>query len=312
METERWIGRYTQGLHGPMLLLFGAMHGNEPAGIYAIRRVIRLLNEEKEKKPDFEFRGTVIGLIANIEAYRQGVRFINKDLNRSWDYHDYNKFIHLPYHDRSIEQNQICEIMEVLRKEITLANPKSLVVLDIHTTSSKGGIFSVIGDHPLSEKIAVELHAPVVKGLLNGISGTSLHFFQEKYIGLPTAAIGFEAGHHHDPSSIDVATSAIINCMRTIGCVNIQDVENKHDNILKEWSRQLPKVTHFIGRYEVKDTSKFKMKSGFKNFDKIQKDQHLADDVDGPVISQYNAYILLPLYQKQGEDGFFVIDDVKC
>jgi succinylglutamate desuccinylase len=311
MQESRLIGRYSQGHAGPMLVLLGAMHGNEPAGIYAIRRVLRLLEEEKAKNSAFEFKGSVIGLIANLEAYKQGVRFINKDLNRSWHYEDYRHFINVSQEERSIEQNQIVDIIEEIRKEIHITSPESIVVLDIHTTSAYGGIFSIITDDPLSEKIAVELHAPVIKGMLDGITGSSIHFFHGNNMGIPTTAIGFEAGQHYDPSSIDVATSAIVNCMRTIGCVQPNDVENKHDDILLSWSQFLPKIAHYHSRYAVKDSTIFKMLPGYKSFDKIVKDQHLADDIDGPVFAEVDAYLLLPLYQMQGEDGFFlIVEDV--
>ena len=65
------------------------MHGNEPAGVEAIHTVIELLEREKKIKPHFEFRGTLLGLIGNLEAFSQKLRFIDKDLNRSWSFDTY-------------------------------------------------------------------------------------------------------------------------------------------------------------------------------------------------------------------------------
>jgi succinylglutamate desuccinylase len=49
------------------------------------------------------------------------------------------------------------------------------------------------------------------------------------------------------------------------------------------------------------------MLPGFNNFDKIVKGQPLAKDKNGPIYASIDGYILMPLYQKQGEDGFFII-----
>ena len=53
------------------------------------------------------------------------------------------------------------------------------------------------------------------------------------------------------------------------------------------------------------------MKPGYKNFQKISKGEVLAEDRNGHIVSQYNGRILMPLYQKQGEEGFFIIKEIK-
>ena len=48
------------------------------------------------------------------------------------------------------------------------------------------------------------------------------------------------------------------------------------------------------------------MVPGFENFDRIAKGQHLADDSSGPIMSPGKLRIFLPLYQGQGDDGYFL------
>jgi succinylglutamate desuccinylase len=55
------------------------MHGNEPGGAIAARRVIDRLS-----RPDAELRGEIIGLTGNLAALRAGRRYHVKDLNRQW------------------------------------------------------------------------------------------------------------------------------------------------------------------------------------------------------------------------------------
>ena len=84
MEINRVIGRYTGNKKGPLLIVFGAMHGNEPAGIKALDLMFKMLEVEPITNPDFHFRGRILGLCGNLRATQAGKRFIEKDLNRQW------------------------------------------------------------------------------------------------------------------------------------------------------------------------------------------------------------------------------------
>lgn len=304
---DRVIGRYSQNTDGPLLVAIGAMHGNEPAGVEAIRTVIELLEREKKIKPHFEFRGTLLGLIGNLEAFSQKLRFIDKDLNRSWSFDTYQIIKDMPASQLSSEQIEMLSIIRALRVEIENHQPKEIIVLDLHTTSAHGGIFSITSEDPMSIRMAIELHAPVIRGMLDNISGSSIHFFDGKNMGIPTTAIAFECGQHEDPESVYRGVAAIINCMRTIGCVNAHDVENKHDEILINFSQNLPKVNRLIGKYSIQHSGQFEMLPGFKSFDKVSTHQLLAYDGGVEVRCPQDAMILMPFYQKMGEDGFFLI-----
>jgi succinylglutamate desuccinylase len=50
----------------------------------------------------------------------------------------------------------------------------------------------------------------------------------------------------------------------------------------------------------------FEMRPGYNNFDPIVKGQELGTDFRGPVRANESGVILMPLYQKLGEDGFFI------
>lgn len=304
---QRVIGRYSQDIDGPLLVAIGAMHGNEPAGVNAIRTVFEMLENEKIIKPEFEFKGTFLGLIGNLKAFEQKRRFIDKDLNRSWDYSVYQTIKDLPSDQLNAEQEEMLDIIAALRAEIEAHSPKEIIVLDLHTTSAHGGIFSLTSEDDMSIRMAIELHAPVIMGMLDNISGSSIHFFDGENMGISTTAIAFESGQHEDPQSVNRAIAAIINCMRTLGCVNAHDVENKHDEMLINFSKNLPKVNRLIGKYSIRNSGHFEMLPGFQSFDRVQEGQLLAHDGDEAVYCRQDAMILMPFYQKMGEDGFFLI-----
>jgi succinylglutamate desuccinylase len=48
------------------------------------------------------------------------------------------------------------------------------------------------------------------------------------------------------------------------------------------------------------------MNTGFENFDPVKKGQVLAVDKNGPIRAVESGLILMPLYQKLGDDGFFL------
>lgn len=306
---DRVIGTYQGTEPGPMLIAFGAMHGNEPAGVKALDLALKMLEVESIRNPEFSFKGRFIAMLGNKLAYEKKRRFMEKDLNRSWTKKLVEESLTKPEEELTCEQQEIKEILLRIKKEITEHQPEQIIVLDLHTTSSKGGIFTLATDEELSTKIASKLHAPVVKGMLEGIRGTSINYFNTENIGVPTTTIVFESGQHNDPKSINRAVSAIINCMRTIGCVQPDDVENIHDATLKAFSDGLPKVSHLIAKHHISPEDEFRMLPNFKSFDPVQKNQHIANDKNGPILSPADGRILMPLYQKQGEDGFFIIKE---
>ena len=302
---NRIIGEHIGHEGGPLLVVFGAMHGNEPAGVKAIDLVLKMLEVEPIKNPSFIYKGYMLGLIGNLDAYQKKERFINKDLNRSW--------ISTDIEDKTTpneEERQLKEILKILKHKINEWKPSELIILDLHTTSSDGGIFSIVGSDDKSLHIAKQIYAPVILGMLEGLKGTTLHFFKDEIYGVPTSSITFESGQHEDPLSVNRAIAAIINCMRTLGIVRPTDVEHQHDHILKKYSAALPNVARLAYKHHISEHDNFQMKPGYKNFQKVSKDEVLANDINGGVRCKQDGMILMPLYQKKGEDGFFIIEEV--
>jgi succinylglutamate desuccinylase len=213
--------------------------------------------------------------------------------------------------DRKAEDREIYELISLIRAEVAAYQPDRLIFLDIHTTTAFGGIFSIATDDPESVHLAVELHAPVITGMLNGIQGTTLHYFNEDNFQPGTVAVVFEAGQHEEVLSVNRAIAAITNLMRTIGCVNSDHVENRHDSLLIEYSEGLPKVAELITTHHIEPGDGFQMCPDYKNFQPVKKGETLAKDHNGTIIAPDDGLILMPLYQKQGEDGFFLVRQIQ-
>jgi succinylglutamate desuccinylase len=290
-----------------MIICFGGMHGNEPAGIKALDIMFKMLEVEPITNPDFRFCGQLLGIRGNLKAIKKGQRFLQKDLNRLWTNENVARIKKSNWEELDAEDQEVYEILQIIEQEIATYNPEKLIMLDLHTTTAFGGIFSIATDDPESLRIAIELHAPVVKGLLTGIRGTTLHYFNNDNFEPETIAVCFESGQHDEHLSVNRAIAAITNCMRTVGCVRAEDVENRHDKLLIEYSKGLPKVTRLIMKHTIQEGDHFQMVPNYKNFQAVRKGEVLAYDKNGPIKAEEDGHILMPLYQMQGDDGFFLI-----
>lgn len=302
---ERVIGRYRGTESGPLLVLIGAMHGNEPAGVRAIELLLKMLEVEPITNPDFVLKGNILGLVGNLKAFELQQRFVDRDMNRCWSMET------IEDEQSSIsERHEIQEVFHLIKDEIAITGTDRVIVMDLHTTSSDLGIFSIPSDSEESLRIAKHLHAPVILGIAEGLTGTSLHFFNKENLGVDCTPIVFESGQHEENLSINRAIAAVINCMRTVNMVKKEHVENVHDNILIEFSKPLPKIALLIYGHGISREDNFVMRPGFVNFSPIKKGDWLANDKDGRILAPYTGRLLMPLYQKLGEDGFFIIKEV--
>ena len=307
---QRIINRYDGHEHGALFIALGGMHGNEPAGVKAVETVFEMLAQEPSRNSNFRFKGRFLGLRGNLSALQARCRQIEKDLNRQFTTQNIIRLKNLSATELKYEDLELLDLITTINQEIEAYQPSKLVVLDLHTTSASGGIFTISSDVEQNIRTATKLHAPVVLGMLEGLQGTTLHFFTSEQFHLDTIAISLEAGQHDDPDSVARAISAIINCMRTIGCVQANQVESKHDEVLKTYSKNLPKVVELSYVHRIQPDDQFVMRPGYTNFQPIQKGEVLAKDCRGDIKAKENGFILMPLYQKQGEDGFFVVKEV--
>ena len=317
MLINRIIGKHKGTKPGPMVVVLGAVHGNEPAGVRAIQEVFKMIEKEPLHNPGFVFHGTLLGLVGNMSGLMTGERYICEDLNRMWSMERIRAVQAKAHSERHAEERELLCFFHKLCVEIKEEKPDEVILLDLHTTSAKGGVFTIPDGSPESEKIALGLHVPVIKGLFSGIGQTSLHFVRDGFLngisdGFPRKSIGiaFESGQHEEPKAVSRSISAVINLLRAVGCVGAHDVDSKHDVLLRKYSENLPKLLELEHVHHIQPEEGFEMQPGFVNFQKIKKGEHLANTKSGPIIAQWDARILMPLYQKRGTDGFFIVKEV--
>lgn len=316
ISTPRIIGHYQGQEAGPLVIAIGGTHGNEPAGVRALERLFELLDEEPKINPGFVFAGELLALRGNLEALARGQRFLDADLNRSFDP---DRIQHLrrqratPFEqaDATSEENEILALLDAIEIAVDESAATEITLLDLHTTTADGGIFTITADDPASLELGSELYAPVILGMLDGVEGTTLHYFRDDRLGAERklTALTFEAGQHDDPASVDRALAATINLLRALGCVQSADVRTLHDEVLQQYARELPLTTRLAYAHRIGAEDGFRMRPGYVNFQPVAAGDILAEDRNGPVRAPISGYILMPLYQTLGNEGFFIVQD---
>jgi succinylglutamate desuccinylase len=314
MTNPRIIGERSGSQRGPLLIVLAQIHGNEPAGTHALQQFFNAIDAESEEKPHFDFRGKIVGIRGNIAAASQQMRYIDQDLNRLWTPTDVARIMASPMDSlTNNEEIQLRDIINTVQAYIKNYAPKKLIILDLHTTTAFGGIFIIPSKEEKARQLALQIQAPVLHGFLDDIQGTVLHYFNSKnFPKLDITSICFEAGQHNAQDSVEHAVSAIIQCFAAAGGFYPEDIEMKHEKLFAQDSAGLPKEAQLIYSHRIENGDNFKMRADkiYRNFDKIYKGELLAHDAHGEIRALCDGLILMPLYQKQGSDGFFVIKDI--
>jgi succinylglutamate desuccinylase len=291
----RLIGQIDGPTTGPTMVVFGAVHGNETAGVDAIRRVFKQL-ESRHRQP----LGTVLGLVGNRRAMAAGRRFLGRDLNRAWTR------AHLEHglDDASVSENlEQAELLEVLGPHLRAAE-RPLVLLDLHSTSGDGIPFALAGDVLRNRPLAFALGLPVVLGLDEVVEGAMLsHFCDLGHIG-----VAIEGGRQGDPRTVDQLESAIWTTMVAAGVLQERAVPDLpiHQERLRETTDGTPQLMEVAYRHVVTPQDDYEMQPGYRSFQPIRRGELVGRDVRGPVRAPHGGLMLLPRYQSEGEDGFFI------
>jgi succinylglutamate desuccinylase len=75
--------------------------------------------------------------------------------------------------------------------------------------------------------------------------------------------------------------------------------------LLETRRADLPRLTEVVSRHAITPEDAFRMEPGFRNLDYARPDQLLARDRAGEIRAPQEGVVVLPLYQKDGNDGFF-------
>ncbi len=281
------------------------IHGNEKSGREAFKRFFRILNEEK-----IPIRAHIVGIQGNIKAWQQNVRYTDEDLNRLWTRENIRRIRAGTFRPRSYEEHTLVRLVRAIRHYRHRLRPRQFIWLDLHCTSSPRGTFVVSTRHHANLFLSSQLHIPLVLGLDHILKGTAIRFFSEIRNAV---SLAIEGGRIGDPRAVEVHHATLWMAMKAARLLPRQffDFIVPYEKFLMEIAESLPHKVLVQYAHFIDPTYHFKMLPGFKNFDYVRKGTILATQWDGPVYAPISGYLLMPLYQPQGGEGFYIAREIK-
>ena len=294
----REIGRVRGREPGPTLIVVAAIHGNEPAGVVAARRVLDRIASER-----IELRGELTCLVGNVAALARDVRCDTRDLNRSWTPDRLAQLRAGTFAPRDAEDRELAALHATIDAAVAAARgPVSL--LDLHTTSGDGPPFTIVPGGEKSRAFARHVPLTCLTGLLELLDGTMAVAMAAR--GVPSLVA--ECGQHRAPESADRAEAALWLALAAAGLVDEAHAPwiAAMRALLDAARAGLPRRVDVVHRHAIAPGDGFVMAPGFRHFDRVAKGRVLAKDVRGDVVAPMDGYLLMPLYQTTGSDGFFL------
>ncbi|WP_375560755.1 succinylglutamate desuccinylase/aspartoacylase family protein [Bernardetia sp. OM2101] len=287
---KRIIGNISGGDNQTLLVCIGGLHGNEQAGYDALEYLISHLDKRL-------FNGHFVAIGGNLQALKAKKRYLQTDLNRIW----LNDLIDNIPHDSDIsEYEELRQLIEVLRV-IPHDTYKRRILIDLHTTSAPNGAF-VVRTITTDDELAKVLEIPVILGLDKKLAGTAMTYMEQWNY----ETFAFEGGTIGKENSANNLILGVWRIMKALQMTS-QPIPNLEHSLGETIRTGVPNYLNCEYIHKIPKDSTFKMLEGFGNFDSIEKGQLLAYQDEKEIRSPYNGYILMPLYQDDGNDGFFIV-----
>lgn len=297
-HTDRIFHHLVGDRSGSTMVFFAAVHGNELAGVHGLNNSLGQLESK-------DIKGEIYGVYGNIRAIKIGQRYVSQDLNRAWTSEKLEKVE--AGGNFTDEEEELRHLLSFI-KNLTSEKRGPIYFIDLHTTSSQSLPFITINDTIANRKYSTCFPVPIVLGIEEYLNGTLLSYLNTSGF----VSIGFEAGQHTDPRAIEHCEAFIYLALSCSGILkmksNLKLKESKDK--LKLVSQGVSSFFEIINKYHIEPSEDFIMEKGFKSFESISKGQLLAHSNGQSIYSEYNGNIFMPLYQKFGEDGFFIIRDI--
>jgi len=210
--------------------------------------------------------------------------------------------------DLKHEDREQFELLEVLRSA-TRGDPADVSHMDLHTSSADGPPFGVLNDSLHSRSFVRTFPLPLVLGFEEELRGTLADYMDS----LGHVSAGLEAGQHTSSLAVDYLESLIWIALVSAGNLSQEQVPGIQDHYrrLADSCKHLPSFIEVRYRHPIKREDEFVMRPGYQSFQQVEAGQLLAQDRQGDLTAPGKALLLLPLYQKEGDDGFFLAAAVR-
>ncbi len=279
--------QFNTNISGKKVLIFGAVHGNEPCGTAAINQIA---SDIKKNLLSLNAGSLTMVPQCNLDASKANVRFIDNDLNRIFEHHD----------DSSSYESSLANTLTKLVDECD-------VLLDIHSMRAATKAPFVFQDYndETSQKWVQSL------GIETVLTGWPEIYAGSGYMDTLTyahqkgkSALCIECGQNEDPTAAQVAYDSIIQTLIFFGLV---------DSYYSKQATHKPTLV-----YEGKELVKVPLEGGkltqeWAHMQNVKGGTVLATSHDGQkIVAPFNnTVIMLPKHHaKAGQEWFYM--GTKC
>ncbi|AKA35457.1 succinylglutamate desuccinylase/aspartoacylase family protein [Flagellimonas lutaonensis] len=300
LQFKRIVGHIKGKQPGPTVVFFGGIHGNEPAGIFALDEVVKKLRSNKTP-----FNGEFFAVAGNVSALQKKVRFHEEDLNRIW--HP-ERIAQLERQNgrETPDAKEMRALMGFLKELFSTTSPPYYFI-DLHTTSGETSPFIVVNDSLLNRKFVSNYPLPIILGIEEYLSGALLSHINE----MGYVSFGYESGQHDAASAIENSINFINYTLALTGAVDVGVEELAKLRCKVADSCDEPHTFYEIYyQHEIGPSDQFDMLPGFVNFQKVPKNQPIAINGQGVIKTTKPRQLFMPLYQKKGSEGFYFIREI--
>lgn len=263
---------------GKKLVVFGAVHGDEPCGSMALQNFLFQLIAG-----DLLFQcGELVVVIANQEGLQLEKRYLEKNLNRL--------FVDATSLDESYEYRRARELMPLLQR--------ADYFLDIHSTSRPTAPFLFSEKHLLSE--AKLLGVPNIVMGWNDLAGADLGGDTESYANQhDVVSFTLECGQHKDSQTLQNAYYYLLAFLKLHGAIHSDAVPS------------VPGVQNVYQMFAVEKLYRadFQYECTPENFLFLAKDQCIGRDSMKSYLAPEDCYLIMPGNPSTtavGEELFFL------
>lgn len=301
-EPDRVIGRVDGTRPGPLVVVIAGVHGNEPGGPIAARRLVDALREGAAP-----LAGTFVALVGNRPALQLGRRFIDRDLGRLWVPAEVER-ARGDAPPSSVEQGELRGLLRELDALEEEFRGRETIYLELHSTSGPGVPFQAINDTLHDRALAFANPIPLILGVEESIRGSLLDYMETQ----GKSVLVIEGGQHEAPETAGNLESAIWMVLAAAGAVprEARAVQAQSAR-LRAAAAGAPSVAEVVYRHDTTPDDHFVMRPGFRHFQPIRRGEVLGDDVGGTVTAPMDGLLLMPRYQGLGSDGFFITQPVR-
>lgn len=273
---------FDSGVPGPHVMISALVHGNEPAGMWAVTRVL-----DEGVRPS---RGRLSLVLANVEAYLRlgpntlaNTRFLDRDLNRVWR----DDWI-----DRDDSSSEAARARQ-LRPLICTVD----LLLDLHTTWFTPRPFWVLPDLAKARGLAERNCTPGLWQLLPADRREGLHLIDYGDFldpASPKVALTLECGRHFETRSVEVAHAAARRFLAVTGVLEGEPAAEASE----------PERYVIVGP-QVARTDDLVLTVPYDGFVPVRAGEIVAFDGEAPVRAPADAVILPPRpYPRAGQTAF--------